>query len=64
MKRSYEATLLAAYAGVTLVLALHHEPWRDEADSWLLVNNRLIYGTRRRVFWMDDEQFWLYQPIP
>src|SRR5438270_13480177 len=34
--------LLAAYIAATLVLALHHEPWRDEADSWLVVNNASI----------------------
>jgi hypothetical protein len=31
--------LLALYAAATLFLAVHHEPWRDEADSWLVVNN-------------------------
>ncbi len=33
---------LLAYAGATLVVALHHEPWRDEADAWLLANNASI----------------------
>ncbi|HSP14839.1 MAG TPA: hypothetical protein VLV78_08815 [Thermoanaerobaculia bacterium] len=34
--------LLLAYAGATLYVGLHHEPWRDEADSWLLVNRASI----------------------
>ncbi len=39
MTRRFAIALLALYAAATLYLALHHEPWRDEADSWLLVNN-------------------------
>ncbi len=27
--------LFAVYASVTLVTELHHEPWRDEAETWL-----------------------------
>jgi hypothetical protein len=34
--------LLLAYAGITLYVGLHHEPWRDEADAWLLVNNASV----------------------
>ncbi|HUP49803.1 MAG TPA: hypothetical protein VNA04_13535 [Thermoanaerobaculia bacterium] len=31
--------LLALYAAGTLYVGLHHEPWRDEADSWLVVRD-------------------------
>ena len=27
------------YAGITLWTTLHHEPWRDEADPWLLMRD-------------------------
>jgi len=41
---------------------------------WLLLLNvkliapahrgyRLVYATQRHVFWMDDEQYWLYEPL-
>lgn len=30
---------LTVYAAGTLYVALHHEPWRDEADAWLLVRD-------------------------
>ena len=33
---------LAAYAALTLWVGLHHEPWRDEADAWLLVRDAPI----------------------
>lgn len=31
--------LFAAYALTTLFLTLHHEPWRDEADTWLVARD-------------------------
>lgn len=31
--------LFALYAAITLVLTLNHEPWRDEADSWLVARD-------------------------
>jgi hypothetical protein len=46
-----------------------------QKKPWLLLLNvkmsfperrgfRLIYATHRPVFWVDDENFWLYQPLP
>lgn len=31
--------ILLVYAALTLYVGLHHEPWRDEADSWLVVRD-------------------------
>lgn len=31
--------ILLLYAAATLLIALHHEPWRDEADSWLVARD-------------------------
>ncbi len=31
--------ILAIFAAATLYVTLHHEPWRDEADSWLVVRD-------------------------
>lgn len=31
--------LLTMFAAATLYVGLHHEPWRDEADSWLVVRD-------------------------
>ncbi|HEX9163634.1 MAG TPA: hypothetical protein VF980_18145, partial [Thermoanaerobaculia bacterium] len=50
MSRRLGIALLVAYAAATLALAIHHEPWRDEADSWLFVNHaplqELFHWTR------------------
>jgi hypothetical protein len=38
-------TLLAAWAahlGIALAVAPHHEPWRDEADVWLLLRDGAV----------------------
>jgi len=46
----------------------------EEKKPWLLLLNvkmsfpeqrgfRLIYATHRPVFWVEDENFWLYEPI-
>ena len=34
-----EWVALAAYLALGIVLLLHHEGWRDEADSWLMVRD-------------------------
>ena len=31
--------LLIAYAGLHIFLVLHHEPWRDESQAWILARN-------------------------
>jgi hypothetical protein len=34
--------ILAIFAIATLYVTVHHEPWRDEADSWLVVRDASI----------------------
>jgi hypothetical protein len=35
MSRGFAIALVAAFVLVTAFVAVHHEPWRDEADAWL-----------------------------
>ncbi|PYQ26775.1 MAG: hypothetical protein DMF56_22610 [Acidobacteria bacterium] len=37
--RRFAVICLVVYCAVTLFVALHHEPWRDEADAWLVVRD-------------------------
>ncbi|HEV7574008.1 MAG TPA: hypothetical protein VGQ21_21140 [Thermoanaerobaculia bacterium] len=37
--RSFVAAVVAAFAALTAFVAAHHEPWRDEADAWLVVRD-------------------------
>ncbi len=36
-ERIFDIVCILAYTVLTLLLVLHHEPWRDEARPWLLV---------------------------
>lgn len=38
-ERRFIALVFCLYAALTLVVALHHERWRDEADVWLLLRD-------------------------
>lgn len=38
-KRVVVACVFAAYVALTSWVALHHEPWLDEADTWLLMRD-------------------------
>src|SRR5438128_2340121 len=37
--RTVPVIALLVYAALVITLELHHEPWRDEADSWLLARD-------------------------
>jgi hypothetical protein len=37
--RSFVAAVVTAFAALTAFVAAHHEPWRDEADAWLVVRD-------------------------
>src|SRR5204863_9303328 len=39
MKRWIPPIALAVYAIGVAIIELHHEPWRDEADCWLLARD-------------------------
>lgn len=39
LPRAVALAALVLFVAVTLFVALHHEPWRDEADSWLRVRD-------------------------
>lgn len=44
MSRLIAIALLGLYAAGTLYTGVHHEPWRDEADSWLVVRDLPLAG--------------------
>jgi hypothetical protein len=37
--RLFVAAVVAGFAALTAFVAAHHEPWRDEADAWLVVRD-------------------------
>ena len=38
-KLTFKNIILLIYIIFTLIITLHHEPWRDEAQSWLIAKN-------------------------
>lgn len=36
--------LLITYGGLVIFLMFRHEPWRDEADAWLLARDNSLFG--------------------
>jgi hypothetical protein len=43
--------VFAVYAALTLWVGLHHEPWRDEADTWLLMRDASPAEVLRYASW-------------
>lgn len=67
MSRSWEAVrrnvawwvpVLAAFAAVVTFVAVHHEPWRDEADSWLLVRDADLATVLARMPYAGTPGLW------
>jgi len=42
-KKVLDYVMIAVYAVITFLLVFKHEPWRDEAQSWLLVQNSSLW---------------------
>ena len=44
-------TLFAAYAAITFVLVLRHEPWADELQAWLIARDSTVPEIFRAMRW-------------
>jgi len=55
---SWVAVGLAAYVAIQVVLAWHHEPWRDEADTWLIARDADLRGLFRLTAYMGSPALW------
>ena len=50
--------ILALYLCVTIFTGLHHEPWADEAQSWLISRDNNIIGIIQAVRYEGTLPFW------
>ncbi len=50
-RRVVLGTVFVVYAALTLWVVLHHEPWRDEADTWLLMRDANATEILRYASW-------------
>lgn len=63
-ERWFVAAAFVAYAAVTLWVAVHHEPWRDEADPWLLIRDGGVTTMLARTGWVGMPALWYLAIAP
>jgi len=49
---------LIIYLIVTLYILFHHEPWRDEAQSWLLARDLKVFGLYKQMMYEGHPFLW------
>jgi hypothetical protein len=63
-ERWFIAIVFGLYAAITLVVALHHEPWRDEADPWLLIRDGGVATMLARTGYVGMPALWYLAITP
>jgi hypothetical protein len=58
------AGILLVYAGLIGWLGLHHEPWRDEADSWLMARDASLGELFRIMGAAGTPSLWYLVQLP
>jgi hypothetical protein len=56
--------VVVAFAVLTLVLALHHAPWRDEADPWLVARDCSVPEILRLMSYVGSPALWYLVLVP
>lgn len=56
--RAFVVITFAVYAALTLYVTLHHEPWCDEADSWLLMRDGGVGTMLSRTGYAGTPALW------
>ncbi len=64
-ERLFAVGVLATWLAVVLFVGLHHEPWRDEADAWLVVRDRSLRELFALTPYMGTPALWylLLEPL-
>jgi len=55
---------LLAFAALTLFVTWHHEPWRDEADAWLVARDVSLTPLWRLLGSLVEQRLWYALLIP
>ncbi len=56
--------LFVIYAAIVCVTAAHHEPWRDEADTWLCTRDESLSTILSRTGYMGTPGLWYVVVFP
>jgi hypothetical protein len=62
--RTARRTVLLAYAVLTALLVAYHEPWRDEADPWLLARDGSVLDVLRLASHVGHPCLWPLVQMP
>lgn len=64
MKRIWPFVALAAYVVLIVFVEAHHEPWRDEADPWLLARDADLFTFFHRMGLTGTPGLWHVVLLP
>jgi hypothetical protein len=64
LDRRFAFAALAAYVLLTSIIALHHEPWRDEADPWLVARDADPATFLKRASLGGTPELWHLMLVP
>ena len=64
LKPRYALAALAAYVVLTAIVAVHHEPWRDEADPWLVARDADAVTFIKRASLGGTPELWHLMLVP
>lgn len=56
--------LFTVYAGLVIFLMFYHEPWRDEADAWLLARDNSLFGILSLMRYAGTPCLWYLMLAP
>jgi hypothetical protein len=62
--RAFDLAVVLAFAALGVVLVLHHEPWRDEADTWLMARDAPLGELIRRTAYVGVPALWSFVLAP
>src|SRR2546425_7472033 len=62
--RALSLIALAIYVAMVVILELHHEPWRDEADPWLLARDADLFTFFHRMGLSGTPGLWHALLVP
>ena len=57
-KLTYKNILLLIYVIITFIITINHEPWRDEAQSWLIAKNLNIIDIIKQMKYEGHPCLW------
>lgn len=56
--------LLLLYSAIQIVLLVHHEPWEDEAHTWLVARDLNIFSIFRQMAYDGTPALWYMLLVP